>query len=99
MHLLLAELGTSVVLVQASELAIVTLVQRLVLDDRNAFLANGLKLDLQRLLSTLKGRGEGNARAVLARVDYITEYVLEFSLVEETEQRVSIKSFPRIIRT
>lgn len=60
-HLLLAELGTSVVLVQTGELTVVTLVQGLVLHDVNALLANSLQLDVQRLLSTLQGRSEGDA--------------------------------------
>lgn len=98
-YLLLAELGTSIVLVQASELAVVTLVQRLVLDDRDALLADGLELDVQRLLGTLESGGEGNAIAVLARVKHMAEYVLEFGLEEETERQVSITSFPYKIRT
>lgn len=58
-HLLLTELGTSVVLVEAGELTVVALVQGLVLRDGDVLLADGLELDTQGLLGALQSRGEG----------------------------------------
>ena len=57
-HLLLAPLLAGVVLVQAGELTVVTLVQGLVLGHREVLLADGLQLDRKRLLRPLQRRRE-----------------------------------------
>ena len=54
MHLILTPLLTGVILVKTRELTVVTLVQGLILGDRNALLTNGFELNLERLLSTLQ---------------------------------------------
>ena len=53
-HLILTPLLTGVILVKTRELTVVTLVQGLILGDRNALLTNGFELNLERLLSTLQ---------------------------------------------
>src|SRR5262249_34677032 len=59
--LLLAPFLTGVVLVEAGEVAIVALVQRLVLERLEARLAELIEHDVERPLRPLQGRGEGNA--------------------------------------
>ena len=63
-HLLVTPLLTGAVLVETGELAVVALIQGLVLGDRDAFLADLLKLDLKRLLRTLEVRSESLAAPV-----------------------------------
>lgn len=61
-HLVLAPLLARVVLVEPAQLAVVALVERLVLVDRDPLLTNLLELDAQRSLSALQSRREGNIK-------------------------------------
>ena len=60
MHLLLAPFLAGVVLVQAGQIAVVALVQRLVADDRNAGLTHLAEQEIERALRALQRRGEGD---------------------------------------
>jgi hypothetical protein len=60
MHLLLAPLGAGVVLVEAGEIAVVALVQRLVADRLEAGLADRVEDDLQVSWARFSVRGEGD---------------------------------------
>lgn len=65
-HLLLSPLLPRVVLVQTGELAVVTLVERLVLVDRKVGLLDALEDDVESGLGTLEVRGEGDVELVAA---------------------------------
>ena len=60
MNLLFAPLGAGVVLVEAGEIAIVALVQRLILDSFEALLTDFIKDDVKRVLGARQRRGEGD---------------------------------------
>ena len=60
MHLLLAPLLAGIILVQAGEIAIVTLIERLVADRLEVRLADLVEDDPERVLGALEYRGEGN---------------------------------------
>ena len=58
MHLVLAPLRACVVLVEAGEIAIVALVERLVLDDWHGFLTELFEHQIERALGAFERRGK-----------------------------------------
>jgi hypothetical protein len=60
MDLLLAPLGAGVILVEAGEIAVIALVQRLVVDRLEIGLADAVEDDLAGLFGALQDRGEGD---------------------------------------
>lgn len=64
--LLLAPLFAGIVLVEPGELAVVALVERLVLVDRDVLLVDLVEDDVERGLGAREGRGEGDVKLVAA---------------------------------
>ncbi len=63
MHLLVAPALASLVLIEAHEIAVVALVQRGILDDRQIFLVKLAQDEFQRVLGPFQGAGEGEVEA------------------------------------
>ena len=59
MDLVLAPLGAGIVLVEAGEIAVIALVERLVVDRLQVRLADTVENDLAGLFGALEDRGEG----------------------------------------
>lgn len=82
-HLFLAPLLTGVILVKTSEFAVVTLIQGLVLRDGDALLTNGIKLNLERLLSTLQVRSKSLAVLLVGVSSHFFPNILKLSLCND----------------
>ena len=63
MHLLLAPFFPGLVFVEAGEIAVVALVERLILEHGNIFLFHFLEHQIKRTLRAHERRGEGNIEA------------------------------------
>src|SRR5690606_30667339 len=75
MNLLLPPFLAGVILVQAREIAIVALVQRLVLDDGNVGLVHFREQQIKRILRALEGGGEGNVEDKPLRLQLATGFL------------------------
>src|SRR5208283_2742203 len=69
LHLLGAPFHPRIVLVEADEVAIVALVERLILEHRNARLPDLLEHEVERMLRANERRGEGDIEADILRIE------------------------------
>ena len=69
MHLLGAPFRPRVVLVEADEVAVIALVERLILEHRNARLPDLLEHQVERMLRANECRGEGDIEADVLRLE------------------------------